>query len=179
MVFDDTEHESIAKNKALAERSLLVSSFGKTVHTTGWKTAYIAAPANLTTEFRKVHQYLVFSCNTPIQMGLADFLKDKETYLELKHFYQQKRDYFAKLLSSTKFSFEISKGTYFQLANYAAISDEKDTDFAIRLTKEFGVASIPLSVFYHQHTDNKLIRFCFAKKEETLENAIEKLTKVN
>ncbi|HEY1039203.1 MAG TPA: aminotransferase class I/II-fold pyridoxal phosphate-dependent enzyme, partial [Bacteroidia bacterium] len=141
--------------------------------------AYVAAPENLMAEFRKIHQYLVFSCNTPVQFALAEYLKDKDNYLELKHFYQQKRDHFVKLVSPSKFSFEQSTGTYFQLLNYAAISDEKDTDFAIRLTKEFKLASIPLSVFYHEHVDNKLLRFCFAKKEETLEKAAEILCKIN
>lgn len=179
MVFDDRLHQSVARYEHLANRSFLVSSFGKTVHTTGWKMAYVAAPENLMAEFRKIHQYLVFSCNTPVQFALAEYLKDKDNYLELKHFYQQKRDHFVKLVSPSKFSFEQSTGTYFQLLNYAAISDEKDTDFAIRLTKEFKLASIPLSVFYHEHVDNKLLRFCFAKKEETLEKAAEILCKIN
>ena len=179
MVFDDRLHQSVARYEHLANRSFLVSSFGKTVHTTGWKIAYVAAPENLMAEFRKIHQYLVFSCNTPVQFALAEYLKDKDNYLELKHFYQQKRDRFVKLVSPSKFSFEQSTGTYFQLLNYSAISDEKDTDFAIRLTREFKLASIPLSVFYHEHVDNKLLRFCFAKKEETLEKAAEILCKIN
>lgn len=179
MVFDNGIHQSVARFPNLADRSFLVSSFGKTVHTTGWKMAYVAAPENLMAEFRKVHQYLVFSCNTPIQYALAEYMKDKDNYLELKNFYQQKRDHFIKLISASKFSFEQSTGTYFQLLNYSAISDEKDTDFAIRLTKEFKIASIPLSVFYHQSVDNKLLRFCFAKKEETLEKAAEILCRIN
>ncbi|MDP2386501.1 MAG: methionine aminotransferase [Bacteroidota bacterium] len=179
MVFDNGIHQSVARFPNLADRSFLISSFGKTVHTTGWKMAYVAAPENLMTEFRKVHQYLVFSCNTPIQYALAEYMKDKNNYLELKSFYQQKRDQFIKLISSSKFSFEQSTGTYFQLLNYSAISDEKDTDFAIRLTKEFKIASIPLSVFYHENVDNRLLRFCFAKKEETLEKAAEILCKIS
>ena len=179
MVFDEGLHQSVARFPNLADRSFLISSFGKTVHTTGWKMAYVAAPENLMAEFRKIHQYLVFSCNTPMQYALAEFMNDKETYLGLKHFYQRKRDHFIKLISSSKFSFEQSTGTYFQLLNYSAISDEKDTDFAIRLTKEFKIASIPLSVFYHENVDNKLLRFCFAKKEETLEKAAEILCKIS
>lgn len=178
MAFDGKQHQSIAGNKNLANRSFLISSFGKTVHTTGWKMAYVAGPENLMNEFRKIHQYLVFSCNTPIQYALADFLKEKENYLELKNFYQQKRDLFVKLIHSSKFTFTPSAGTYFQLLNYSAISDERDTDFAIRLTKEYKIAGIPLSVFYHEKQDNKLLRFCFAKKDDTIEKAAEILCKI-
>ena len=178
MVFDGEQHQSVARNKSLSERSFLVSSFGKTVHTTGWKTGYVAAPANLMAEFRKVHQYLVFSCNTPVQYALADFLGNAANYLELKNFYQAKRDYFCKLIKDSRFSFDISSGTYFQLLKYDAISNEKDTDFAIRLTKECKIASIPLSVFYHKPVDGKFLRFCFAKKDETLERAAEIICKI-
>jgi methionine aminotransferase len=178
MFFNGEKHWSIARNKALSERSILVSSFGKTVHTTGWKIGYVAAPANLMVEFRKVHQFLVFTCNHPMQLGIAEFLKDKDNYLEVKNFYRQKRDYFAKLVRGSRFSFEPSAGTYFQVLKYDAISNEKDTDFAIRLTKEHKLASIPLSVFYHESDDNKLLRFCFAKKDETLEKAAEVLCKL-
>lgn len=178
MVFDDKKHQSIARFKNLAERSFLISSFGKTVHTTGWKMAYVAAPENLMTEFRKIHQYLVFACNTPIQYALAEYLKDKNNYLELKHFYQDKRDKFIKLVSGSRFRLEPSAGTYFQLLNYKNITDEKDTDFAVRLTKEHKLAAIPLSAFYHEKDDNKLLRFCFAKKDETLEKAAEIICKV-
>jgi methionine aminotransferase len=178
MCFTTEPHQSVARYKNLAERSILVSSFGKTVHTTGWKIGYVCAPANLMTEFRKVHQFLVFAINHPIQLALADFLKDKDTYLEVKNFYKQKRDYFIKLIKGSKFSYEQSTGTYFQLLKYDAISDEKDVDFAIRLTKEHKLASIPLSVFYHEKIDNKLLRFCLAKKDETLEKAAEILCKL-
>lgn len=178
MAFDDKAHQSIARNKNLANRSFLISSFGKTVHTTGWKMAYVAAPENLMNEFRKIHQYLVFSCNTPIQYAIADFMKEKENYLELKNFYQKKRDLFTKLVSPSRFSFEPCSGTYFQLLNYSAISDEKDSEFAVRLTKENKIASIPLSAFYHEKLDNKLLRFCFAKKDETIEKAAEILCKI-
>ncbi|MFL5754546.1 MAG: methionine aminotransferase [Bacteroidia bacterium] len=176
--FDGKIHQSVARNKNLANRSFLISSFGKTVHTTGWKMAYVAAPANLMTEFRKVHQFLVFSCNTPIQHALAEFLKNKENYLELKHFYQQKRDKFVKLVHNSKFTCEPSAGTYFQLLKYENLSNEKDTEYAKRLTKEYGIASIPLSVFYHKPVDNKVLRFCFAKKDETLEKAAEIICKI-
>ena len=178
MCFTTESHQSVARYKSLAERSILVSSFGKTVHTTGWKIGYVCAPANLMVEFRKVHQFLVFAVNHPIQLALADFLKEKGTYLEVKKFYKQKRDYFIKLIKGSKFSFEPSTGTYFQLLKYNAITNEKDVDFSIRLTREHKIASIPLSVFYHENTDNKLLRFCFAKKDETLEKAAEILCKL-
>jgi methionine aminotransferase len=178
MCFTTVPHQSVARYKKLAERSLLVSSFGKTIHTTGWKIGYVCAPANLMAEFRKVHQYLVFAVNHPMQLAIADFLKEKDNYLEVKNFYKQKRDYFIKLIKGSRFSYEQSTGTYFQLLKYDAISNEKDVDFAIRLTKEHKLASIPLSVFYHENIDNKLLRFCFAKKDETLEKAAEVLCKL-
>jgi len=178
MCFTAEPHQSVARYKSLTERSILVSSFGKTVHTTGWKIGYVCAPSYLMVEFRKVHQFLVFAVNHPIQLALADFLKDKDTYLEVKNFYKQKRDYFIKLIKGSKFSYELSTGTYFQLLKYDAISNEKDVDFAIRLTKEHKLASIPLSVFYHEKIDNNLLRFCFAKKDETLEKAAEILCKL-
>lgn len=173
MAFDNQPHQSVARYKTLSEQSIIVSSFGKTVHTTGWKIGYVAAPAALMAEFRKVHQFLVFAVNHPFQLALADYLSDKSTYLELKNFYQNKRDYFQKLIASSRFEIEPCTGTYFQLVNYKKISEEKDTDFAIRLTKENKLATVPLSVFYNKQTDNKLLRFCFAKKDETLEKAAE------
>jgi len=176
--FTHEPHQSVARYKNLAERSILVSSFGKTVHTTGWKIGYVCAPANLMTEFRKVHQFLVFAVNHPMQLALADFLKEKDAYLEVKNFYKQKRDLFIKLIKGSKFSYEQSTGTYFQLLKYNAITNEKDVDFAIRLTTEHKVAAIPLSVFYHENVDNKLLRFCFAKKDETLEKAADILCKL-
>jgi methionine transaminase len=178
MCFEKEPHQSVARYSGLASRSILVSSFGKTVHTTGWKIGYVAAPSNLMTEFRKVHQFLVFTCNTPIQYALAEFLKNKENYLQVKDFYKAKRDHFIHLIRSSRFSMEPCTGTYFQLLKYDKISDEKDADFAVRITKEFGLASIPLSAFYHNHIDNKLLRFCFAKKDETLEKAAEILCKI-
>jgi len=178
ILFDKLEHQSVARYPKLAERSLIVSSFGKTFHTTGWKIGYCLAPANLMAEFRKVHQFLVFSSNTPIQYALAEYLENKETYLNLPDFYQKKRDYFNALFAQTKFGIKPSQGSYFQLLDYSMISNEHETDFAIRLTKEFGVASIPVSVFYHKKTESKFLRFCFAKEENELEMAAEKLLKL-
>jgi methionine transaminase len=178
MVFDNRPHESVARYAGLSSQSIIVSSFGKTVHTTGWKIGYVAAPAELMAEFRKVHQFLVFAVNHPFQLALSEFLTDNSTYLELKNFYQQKRDLFRKLISSSRFQLEPCTGTYFQLVNYSSITNEEDTDFAIRLTKEKKLASVPLSVFYTKPTDNKLLRFCFAKKDETLERAAEIINKL-
>lgn len=173
MVFDDQMHQSIAKSSKLAAQSILVSSFGKTVHTTGWKIGYVAAPKEIMTEFRKVHQFLVFVVNHPLQLALADFLRDKNNYLQLKDFYQAKRDLFLKLTRSSRLVPLKTSGTYFQLMSYKTISAEADTELAIRLTKEKKLATIPLSVFYKNKTDNHLLRFCFAKKDETLEKAAE------
>lgn len=173
MAFDDQPHQSVARFADLKKQSIIVSSFGKTVHTTGWKIGYVAAPDYLMTEFRKVHQFLVFAVNHPFQLALAEFLSNTTNFLELKHFYQTKRDLFQKLIRSSKFKIEPCTGTYFQLLNFSTISYESDTDFAIRLTKEKKLASIPLSVFYSDKTDHQLLRFCFAKKNETLEKAAE------
>jgi methionine aminotransferase len=178
MVFDGKLHQSVARFKGLAAQSIIVSSFGKTIHATGWKIGYVAAPKELMVEFRKVHQFLVFCVNHPFQLALADYLKDESTYKGLHQFYQAKRDYFRKLISSSRFTLEPCTGTYFQLVNYKTISDEKDTDFAIRLTKEKGLAAIPLSVFYSNQQQQHLLRFCFAKKEETLERAAEIICKL-
>jgi methionine aminotransferase len=178
MAFDGAPHQSVARFPSLKQQSIIISSFGKTVHTTGWKIGYVAAPEYLMKEFRKVHQFLVFAVNHPFQLALAGYLSHKENYLELKHFYQSKRDLFRKLISGSRFQIEPCTGTYFQLLNYTKITDENDCDFAIRLTKEFKLASIPLSVFYTKQTDNKLLRFCFAKKTETLEKAAEILNRI-
>lgn len=178
MAFDNQPHQSVARYPSLRSQSIIVSSFGKTVHTTGWKIGYVAAPAELMTEFRKVHQFLVFAVNHPFQLALADYLGDKNTYLNLKNFYQTKRDFFRGLIKNSRFTIEDCTGTYFQLLGYKNITDEKDTDFAIRLTKENKLASVPLSVFYSKPTDNNLLRFCFAKKEETLEKAAEIINKI-
>lgn len=178
IIFDNQSHQSVARFPHLAERSFIISSFGKTFHTTGWKLGYCVAPKNLMVEFRKVHQFLVFSCNTPIQYALAEYLKQRENYLSLGNFYQQKRDYFINAVKDSKFDLIPAAGTYFQLLSYKNMSKEKDTDYAIRLTKEFGIASIPISVFYHEQEDNHVLRFCFAKKEETLAKAAEILNKI-
>jgi methionine aminotransferase len=178
IIFDGNAHQSVARFPKLAERSFIISSFGKTYHTTGWKMGYCVAPHNLMMEFRKVHQFLVFSCNTPVQHALAEFLQQQSYYLELGKFYQEKRDYFVKQIRNSRFSFTPARGTYFQLLNFENISKEKDTEYAIRLTKEFGLASIPISVFYHEKVDNKMLRFCFAKKEETLDKAAAIINKI-
>jgi methionine transaminase len=178
IIFDDVQHQSVARFPKLAERSIIVSSFGKTYHTTGWKMGYVLAPADITKEFRKVHQFIAFSANTPIQHALAEFIDQKQHYMELSAFYQEKRDYFQKLVAGSNFKVLPCKGSYFQMLNYAKITQERDVDFAIRLTKEFKVASIPTSVFYKMKTDNNVLRFCFAKSNETLEKAAEKLMKV-
>ncbi len=179
IIFDGLEHQSIVKYPELVERSIVISSFGKTYHATGWKIGYCLAPENITKEIRKIHQFNVFAVNTPIQYAIADFLDDKNAYLQLGNFYQNLRDEFLKLLEGTKFKFNPSKGTYFQLLDYSEISDEKDTDFAARLIKEFGIASIPVSSFYHDALDAKVLRFCFAKSSDTLKKAAELLHKVS
>jgi methionine aminotransferase len=178
LIFDGISHESVCKFPRLANRSFIVGSFGKTFHATGWKMGYVFAPENLMAEFRKTHQFIVFTCNTPVQYALADFLGNKANYEGLPAFYQGKRDYFVKLLDTSRFDVIPSYGTYFQLLRYNRISDEKDTDFAIRLTKEFGIASIPVSVFYQMKKDYQVLRFCFAKKDKTLEKAAEILCKI-
>ena len=178
IIFDGLKHQSVCRFPGLAERSFIVFSFGKTYHATGWKMGYVLAPEKLMTEFRRVHQFIVFTVNTPFQYALADYMKNKSEYLELGAFYQKKRDYFNNLIKGSKFNFVPSSGSYFQSLDYSKITNEKDTDYAIRLTKEVGVASVPTSVFYHEPVDNKLLRFCFAKTDETLEKAAEKLHNV-
>ena len=178
LIFDNIPHQSILRYPDLLERSFVCFSFGKTYNCTGWKLGYCIAPAELMKEFRKVHQFNCFCCHTPSQVALADFLKNKEAYLSLSGFMQKKRDYFIELMKSTKFDLLSSKGSYFICAKYNRISNEADKDFAIRITKEFGVATIPVSPFYNAGTDNKVVRFCFSKKNETLEAAVERLTKI-
>lgn len=168
LIYDGLEHQSIARFPGLAERSFLVASFGKTFHNTGWKMGYCTGPAALMTEFRKVHQYNVFSVNHPVQKALSIYLKNKENYLVLPDFFQKKRDLFLDAIKDSKFSFEPSAGTYFQLLRYDKISDEGDVRLAKRWTKERKLASIPISVFYGSSLDNKALRFCFAKSDETL-----------
>ncbi|WP_115375637.1 methionine aminotransferase [Adhaeribacter pallidiroseus] len=175
MVFDGQPHQSLLTCPELASRSFVISSFGKTYHATGWKVAYCVAPPALTIEFRKVHQYLTFSTITPVQYALADFLTNQEHYQNLPAFYQAKRDLFCQLLQGSRFTLQPSAGTYFQLVSYENITPENDQAFARRLTTEVGVAAIPVSVFYHQQTDYGLLRICFAKNEETLRAAAQKL----
>ncbi len=177
ILFDGLRHESVMRYPKLAERSFVVFSFGKTYHTTGWKMGYCLAPENLMTEFRRVHQFVVFSSTTFAQYALADFMNNKN-YLELPAFYQEKRDYFLKLIAGSKFKFIPSKGSYFQSLDYSDITKEKDFDFAVRLTKENGIASVPVSAFYNKKNDYKMLRFCFAKTNETLEQAAEKLCSI-
>ena len=178
LVFDDDIHRSMARYAPLRERSFIAASFGKLFHNTGWKMGYCLAPAYLMQEFRKVHQFLVFSVNSPMQYAIAEYLKDESVYLDLPNFFQQKRDHFRGALAQTKLELLPCAGTYFQSVRYSRISDEKDSDLALRLTREFGVASIPTSAFYTRGTDHKVLRFCFAKKQETLDCAVEKLLKI-
>lgn len=178
IIFDGLPHHSLMTNSILQERSFIISSFGKTFHVTGWKVGYCVAPADLTTEFRKVHQFLTFSTFTPVQYAIAEFLKNPNNYNCLSGFYEKKRNKFLDSVKNSRFTFIPSKGSYFQNLSYKAISDEYDYDLAIRLTKEIGVASVPVSVFYHDKQDNKILRFCFAKDDETLENAGERLSKL-
>lgn len=178
IIFDGYEHQSVARYPKLAERSFIVSSFGKSFHTTGWKMGYVLAPEALMAEFRKVHQYNVFSVNTPVQVAFAEFLKRRDEIIELRNFYQNKRDFFTAGLKGSNFKILPSHGTYFQNLSYQKISEDSDLDFAVRLTKEHKIASIPLSVFYTEKSDFKILRFCFAKSEETLEKAIKVLCKI-
>ncbi|MBY0269388.1 MAG: methionine aminotransferase [Burkholderiales bacterium] len=168
IVFDGYKHQSIARFPGLAERSFLVSSFGKTYHVTGWKMGYVAAPRELMNEFRKVHQFNAFVANGPLQYVFAEYMQNKDAYLQLAAFYQKKRDFFLDGLKGSRFKPLPSRGTFFQNLSYEAISEEKDTDLAVRLTKEHGVASIPVSVFYRQPPAHRVLRFCFAKSEQTL-----------
>ncbi len=178
IIFDDKKHESACAYTELRERSIVVGSFGKTFHATGWKMGYVLAPEALMKEFRKAHQFNVFSVNTPIQYALAEYMKDEEHYIHLGEFYQQKRDFFVERIASSRFKIIPSYGTYFQLLDYSAISDEKEMDFAVRLIEDFGLASIPVSAFYQKKEDNKTLRFCFAKSEETIEKAANILCKI-
>lgn len=179
LIFDGETHHGMARYPELQQRSFIVASFGKPFHATGWKLGYCMAPAFLMQEFRKVHQFLVFSVNAPLQYAIAEYLKDENTYLSLPDFFQQKRDYFRKGLEATKFELLPCSGTYFQSVTYNNITDEKDSDFALRLTKEIGVASIPTSVFYTQGTDHHVLRFCFAKRQETIDKAVDRLLLVH
>ncbi len=175
MVYDGVRHESVARHPELAQRAFIVSSFGKTYHVTGWKVGYVAAPAPLTAEFRKVHQFNVFTVNTPMQHGLAAFMADPSHHLGLAAFYQRKRDLFRAGLAASRFRLLPSEGSYFQCVDYAAISDEPEESFCRRLTTEIGVAAIPLSAFYPGGFEQRIVRFCFAKKDETLALALQRL----
>ncbi len=178
IIFDGFEHQSVCRFPRLASRSLVMCSFGKTFHATGWKIGYCLAPENLMKEFRKTHQFVVFTVNTPIQHAIAEYLQDKDNYLHLGKFYQEKRDYFLKFISRSRFKFTPASGTYFQVLDYSKISNESEMDFAVRLTKEFGVASVPNSYFYNKSQNNQTLRFCFAKSNETLEKAAEILCRI-
>jgi len=177
LIYDGEVHHSMARYPELQQRSFIIASFGKLCHTTGWKVGYCLAPAYLTQEFRKIHQFLVFSVNTPMQYAIAEYLKKDEVYLGLAAFFQQKRDSFRAGLEQTRFELLPCYGSYFQSVRYNDISDEKDSDLAIRLAKEFGVATIPTSAFYNRGTDHHVLRFCFAKKQETLDEAVSRLMK--
>ncbi len=168
LVFDEEKNQSVLSYPQLRRRSLATYSFGKTLHATGWKLGYVVAPEHLMREFRKVHQFNVFSVNTPMQYAVADYLRDPENYLSLADFYQAKRDFFVEVMRGSRLRPLDCAGTYFQTFDYSEISDEPDTDFAQRLTREYGVAAIPVSAFYADGQDDKVIRFCFAKQEETL-----------
>ena len=179
IVFDGKKHISICRYPELKERSLLIASFGKLFHVTGWKVGYCAAPKNLTDEFRKVHQFNVFCVNTPIQLALAEYMKNDEHYTHLNQFFQEKRDFLRNGLTGTSFKLLDCEGTYFQALQYDKISDKNDFDFATELTVQHKVASVPFSSFYKNKVNEQVIRLCFAKKRETLEKAIENLSKIH
>jgi len=178
IIFDGLRHESMSRYPELIRRSFVIGSFGKTYHATGWKTGYCLAPAELTAELRRVHQFLVFTSNTPIQCAYADFMADRQTYLSLAAFYQKKRDRFLGLIKSSRFRALPCRGTYFAMLDYSAISHEPDLAFARRLITEHKVAAIPPSVFYHGGDDHRVLRFCFAKHDQTLEEAAERLCRI-
>jgi methionine transaminase len=178
IIFDGYEHQSVCRFPNLANRSLVMCSFGKTFHATGWKIGYCLAPANLMKEFRKTHQFVVFTVNTPIQKAIAHYVKERTNYMHLGSFYQEKRDYFIDLLKTSRFKIVPASGTYFQILDYSRISDEPEYEFAVRLVEEFGVASVPNSYFYNKPLNNQTLRFCFAKSNETLQNAAEILCRI-
>jgi methionine aminotransferase len=178
LIYDGKQHLSISRYPELRERSFITASFGKLLHATGWKVGYCLAPEWLMKEFRKVHQFEVFSVNSFVQYAISDFLKDERNYLEISDFFQVKKDFFSNLMKETRFDLLPCHGSYFQSVQYSRISNEKDTDLAIRIIKEFGVAGIPVSAFYSKGTDHHVLRFCFAKKNETLEKAVQYLGKV-
>lgn len=175
LIFDGRQHESILRYPDLLERAFVCFSFGKVYHCTGWKLGYCIASEYFMKEFRKIHQFNAFTCDTPKQVALASFMKQRDKYLELGSFLQQKRDYFQGLMAQTRLKPLPTYGSYFQVYSYDGISDQSEKDFAIHLTKEYGVATIPVSAFYQQEVNNKVLRFCFSKKEETLQAAVERL----
>lgn len=179
IVYDEVQHRSAAHYEALRERTFVVASFGKLYHTTGWKVGYCLAPRELTAEFRKVHQFNVFSVNMPIQYALADFMKDAETYLDLGAFFQKKRDFLVTALQETGFRPLPCEGTYFLVADYSAISNLPEKEFCETLTKQYGIATIPIAAFYHRDINQHLIRVCFAKQQQTLLQAAERFMQVN
>ena len=175
LIFDGMKHESILKYPSLFARSIVCFSFGKVFHCTGWKLGYCVAPANIMEEFRKIHQFNAFTCNTPMQHAIAIYLEQKESYQQLGLFMEKKRDYFQGLMQQTNFTPLPSHGSYFQIYSYEKISKEPDMIFAKKLTKQHGVATIPVSAFYKEGTDNHVLRFCFAKKSGTIEEAVKRL----
>ena len=178
IIFDGIEHQSVARFPNLAKRSFIVYSFGKSYHATGWKLGYVLAPDKLTEEFRKIYQYMAFAANTPMQVAFSDIFSNKELYLQLGSFYQEKRNLFVNGLKGTKFKVKPSDGTYFQQLNYSKISEMGDMEFATWLTHEKKLASIPVSSFYRKNDDNKVLRFCFAKDNDTLNKALDILCKL-
>lgn len=172
LIFDGRKHTSVLNKPALRERAFITFSFGKIFHNTGWKMGYCVAPDNLMKEFRRIHQFLVFSCNRPVQHALAQYLEEPKHYLELDQLFRPKRDFFCQSLESSAFDFEPSQGTYFQLLNYSRISGLSDMEFCRRMTSQHGVAAIPVSAFYHDGYDAHQVRLCFAKSESILERGI-------
>ncbi|MDA3890780.1 MAG: aminotransferase class I/II-fold pyridoxal phosphate-dependent enzyme [Salinivirgaceae bacterium] len=178
IIFDNMEHESLAKYNELKDRTIIVNSFGKTFHTCGWRLGYVLAAKHLMTEFRKVHEFSTYTANTPIQYAFAEYINDNYSYTNLSAFYEKKRDFLCQLLKESKFTLKPTKGTCFQCIDYSQISDEGDFEFASRLIRDYKIAAIPLSYFYKTKTDNKLLRLCFAKNDDTLKGAAENLLKV-
>ncbi len=178
IIFDGYEHQSVARYSKLAERSFIVYSFGKTFHATGWKLGYCVGPEKMMNEFRKTHQFQTFACNHPMQMALAEYLLDENNYSNIGSMYQYKRDLFNSLLKDSRFEIRPSAGTYFQLLGYKALSEKKDTDLAETWTKEHSVSSVPVSVFYRQPVDENVLRFCFAKQDETIAAAAKILSNI-
>lgn len=178
LIFDGLQHQSASRFPELAKQSLVIGSFGKTFHTTGWKMGFVLGPENLMSEFRKVHQFVVFAVNTPIQYAVAEYLQNPDNYTSLGKFYQKKRDYFLNAIKDSKFKPLTCNGTYFQLLDYSEISDKPEMEMAESLISEYGIASVPVSPFYRTHENNHTLRFCFAKKESTLKKAAEILCKI-